>query len=652
MSNIKYHPHIDGLRAVAVLSVFIFHIENSLLPGGFIGVDIFFVISGYLITSILKRSLQNETYSIKEFYKKRIKRVLPVYYLVAITSFIFAWFIHLPKDFVSFSDSLIASTLFVSNFYFWLTSNYFSGAIELKPLVHTWSLSVEEQFYIFWPLLLAFFFKANKKILIVLCVSIFAISLSASYVFSNTHPSFAYYSIVTRAFELMLGAIAALFYIEKTAMQSRMLSYIGFILITYALIVTSKYDSFPGVIALIPCIGTVFIIVSGSVKTIPIRLLESKLLVYIGLISYSLYMWHWPLLSFARYYYTELTSYQIILIVGVIFLISYLSRTYIEQRVIKSPLNFKKSICYFFLVPSVLIIVAATSIKLDMGKENRFTQEENRLISQTYSSAHDCSKERFNLDFEDKCYIKSQLSTEKGNKSILLWGDSHVEHFQVFFQLLADKESVDIYQMSFPGCPPISGVYRINRSYSNSCYEHNKRVLNFLLNNNQFDYVALAANWQNYAQGSNLADDLDKTISIENSARAFEVNLAEQLSQLSARNIKIIYLNSVPNFESNAAQCVLKNKIFGYPEASTCVTERKNVNKRRESYNEFLHTYVIPNNNILFLDFINDICDDKYCSPYIDGNIMYRDQNHLSNIGSQYLFNKVDTHYFSSFFTN
>jgi hypothetical protein len=223
-------------------------------------------------------------------------------------------------------------------------------------------------------------------------------------------------------------------------------------------------------------------------------------------------------------------------------------------------------------------------------------------------------------------------------KKILLWGDSHANHFRGFFEEVAKNEPIDIYEMSFPGCPPIAGIYRINRNYSETCYSHNIKIQELLLAREKFDYVALAANWANYPKAANLADDENKEISIRNSERAFYDNLSMQLRLFSQRGIKVIYLNSVPNFKNNASQCQIKNLVFGYPEKKHCQRPVQEIKQLREYYDEFVTKTIRPLDSVFVLDFVDYFCRHGSCKAFIDGNMMYRDQNHITERASKLLY--------------
>ncbi|TIP84104.1 MAG: acyltransferase, partial [Mesorhizobium sp.] len=301
----KYRRDIDGLRAVAVLPVVLFHFGISAIPGGFTGVDIFFVISGYLITGSLLDDLERGQFSIISFYWRRARRILPALIFVTLLTCIAALFILLPSDLHEFSLSVIAASTFWSNIYFWKTSNYFSIDAELRPLLHTWSLSVEEQYYIFAPILMfliyRYFAKRWLTILLPIILGSFVLAVMATWLAPNA----GFYLLPTRVWELMLGAVLMLK--RPPPLSNRFLMELvglaGFGLLAIGFFAISESDPFPGYNALYPCLGTALLIYVGqnSPSTTASRILEVRPLVWIGLISYSLYLVHWPINAFAHY---------------------------------------------------------------------------------------------------------------------------------------------------------------------------------------------------------------------------------------------------------------------------------------------------------------------------------------------------------------
>jgi len=352
LTHPKYRPDIDGLRAVAVLSIVSFHAFPDLLKGGFVGVDIFFVISGFLISTIIFESLAKESFSFSEFYARRIKRIFPALIAMMAISYIIGWFTLFNFEYSELGKQMAAGAAYVPNIFFWLeVTNYWSGG-ENKLMLHLWSLGVEEQFYLLWPLLtfLAYKRKINLLLLVMGC-SIISFALNAIFIYKS--PSATFYLPVTRLWELLIGSILAYLRYKKIKIASNLLkkewnllnsstidniqSVLGILLIGFAVLFLDNEKVFPGWWALLPTIGAYFIISAGQQAWVNRIILSHPVSVWFGLISYPLYLWHWPLLSLATVVGGQQRNY---FISAILFLASIVL-AWLTFRFIEKPLKLK-----------------------------------------------------------------------------------------------------------------------------------------------------------------------------------------------------------------------------------------------------------------------------------------------------------------------
>lgn len=331
-----YKREIDGLRAMAVLPVMLFHAGFETFSGGFVGVDVFFVISGYLITTIILAELEQGKFSIVNFYERRARRILPALFLVMLVCIPFAWLWLLPSDMRDFSQSLVAVSVFASNILFWRESGYFDTAAELKPLLHTWSLALEEQYYVLFPLFLMLFWRLGKRWILVTLGIVFVVSLAVAQWAVYAKPAAAFYLLSTRGWELLIGAIAA-FYLSKAKRKEfgksvgEIGGWLGVVLILYAVFAYSKATPFPGLYALVPTLGTILVILFATQQTTVGKFVGNKAFVGVGLISYSAYLWHQPIFAFARTYTFGQLSMEITSsLIFFSFFLAFLSFRYVE----------------------------------------------------------------------------------------------------------------------------------------------------------------------------------------------------------------------------------------------------------------------------------------------------------------------------------
>ena len=333
----KYRREIDGLRALAVLPVILFHAGFEAFSGGFIGVDVFFVISGYLITSIILAEQEAGTFSLAGFYERRARRILPALFLVMAACLPFAWLWLVPSELKSFAQSVAAVAAFASNFLFWQETGYFDTAAELKPLLHTWSLAVEEQFYVLFPLFLMSAWHLGKRRIVGLLVLIAVVSLALAHWGASRYPAATFFLLHTRAWELALGAFTAFWFArpQRPAIGHRsgeIASGAGLLLILYAVFAFDRTTPFPSLHALVPTVGTALVILFATPATLAGRILGAPALVGVGLVSYSAYLWHQPLFAFARHYTLVAPGTGLLLALSLASLaLAYLSWRFVEQ---------------------------------------------------------------------------------------------------------------------------------------------------------------------------------------------------------------------------------------------------------------------------------------------------------------------------------
>jgi peptidoglycan/LPS O-acetylase OafA/YrhL len=429
----KYRAEIDGLRAVAVVPVILVHAGFEIFSGGFVGVDIFFVISGYLITSIIVSELEQNKFSLLTFYERRARRILPALFFVLIACLPFAWMWLSTFDMIDFAQSLLAVLTFSSNILFWHETGYFSTEAELKPLLHTWSLAVEEQYYIFFPLFLMFMWRFGLRWILGLIAAAFFISLGLGHWGAVNYPTAAFFLLPTRAWELLIGVFAALYMLNLTDFHQRIdhrihqgLSLLGLTMVVYSIFVFDKGTLFPGLPALVPTVGTGLIILFATQDTWVNRLLSIKGLVGIGLISYSAYLWHQPILAFTRHRsLTEPSEWLMGLLCIVILVMAYISWRFVEQ-----PFRQKQEISSKFLlstgtVMASLIIAAGLVGHIEDGLPSRWSDEAQAALSVPSGDTSGCHNR---LSYEDIENDKvCQIGADKTPR-IAVIGDSHASH--------------------------------------------------------------------------------------------------------------------------------------------------------------------------------------------------------------------------------
>ncbi len=494
LTHPKYRADIDGLRAIAVLSVVGFHAFPKWIPGGFVGVDIFFIISGFLISGIIFGNLEKNSFSYSEFYARRIKRIFPALLLVLFSSYVFGWYVLLSNEYAQFGKHMAAGASFISNFILWNEAGYFDNMSDLKPLLHLWSLAIEEQFYIVWPLLLGLIWKRKLNFL-TLTITIAAISFSFNIFIANTNPTADFYSPFSRFWELMLGGTLAYLTLHKPQHLPKKPNWqaiIGFIFIAAGLLLVNRDRAFPGWWALLPTLGAVLIISAGPNAWFNKNILGNKLVVWVGLISYPLYLWHWPLLSFARIIANGEPSKEIrFTLVLTSFLLAWLTYQFLEKHIRNNTTK--------FVVPSLSILMLFSLIfgllTLNQTWGPRNSNPKLEIIVNAigdWESTQSLQALKMN---GQSFYFK-----EFDNQNVLLLGDSHIEQYIPRVVDYANKSSFvskSVYFATQGGCPPIPGVYEDSHP---DCGAFREEAIKFA-SNPIIESVAIGAYWNDYFIG-------------------------------------------------------------------------------------------------------------------------------------------------------
>lgn len=457
----KYRPEIDGLRAAAILPVVFYHAGFSGLSGGFVGVDIFFVLSGYLISSILLLEYKAGRFSLLRFYERRIRRILPALFTIQIVAALLAWFFLLPKAMEAFGRSILGVLTFSSNHHFFEQSDYFDVSSELKPLLHTWSLAVEEQFYIVFPLLFLLLIPAGSRVVTVGLMFLVGASLFASQWMLQTDPSAAFFLLPFRAWELGIGCLAALWLTERETVKGHQIaSMVGLFMVLSSFVILDAADPFPGLNALLPTVGTCLLILYAWPGTWVHWILSRRLFVNIGLISYSLYLWHQVLFSFVRY---RLPSEPSVALLAGLVLLSF-ALAVLTYKLIEAPfrhrsfVNFK--VVAAILVPAFIALASfGFSAKENSGFTSRFDVPEfvqrgefafpDTTNGWCFYSVNSLSSLELGAAGQS-CY----LGDKGGRISALLIGDSFAGQYEPFWDVVGKNLGMRIHSVTTNWCFP------------------------------------------------------------------------------------------------------------------------------------------------------------------------------------------------------
>ena len=642
----KYIKEIDGIRGLAIIFVILSHTGISSFSGGFIGVDIFFVISGYLITKIIISELNNNNFSIKDFYFRRAKRILPSLCICLLICLPFSIILINPKELIIFTNNLLGVLTFSSNIILWREAGYFQIQSNLNPLLHTWSLGVEEQFYFFFPILLIIAFRKNKfKFLL---FTIILISLILSEIGSLNFSSANFYLLPTRIWELMLGGLIVernkTIKIEHSKIIKELECSLGIILIIGSLIYFGPNSKHPSILTLIPVMGTLILLKNIEEITTVNKILRIQLLVKIGLISYSLYLYHQPVFAFsANYFINSDDSKIIILAVLITIVLSIINYKYVELKFKKN--NNNKLFIYTVTLSYIVLINFIIIVKINNGFEGRYKIPDlihESLKTDDYSTEVKCrnDKNKYDIYLKDFCIIENNYSTKK----VALFGDSHLSSLKNIFINASTKKNIELIINELAGCPPLLDVEVIgSKNNWGECKEINDLRYSYV-KENKIEKIYLISRWSTYTHGDyngsglrSLVGEKNDNRTLESSRKKFEKSLQNTINKYNEIGVKVVVVLQVPEHKNNARILYYKiySKIFNIDKLEAINNSSINyeLHKKIQLFNrQIFNKQTSLNFKILNLD--HNYCNLIKCFIGDELGAYYVDNNHLSNYGA------------------
>ncbi|HDZ48737.1 hypothetical protein LCGC14_0074960 [marine sediment metagenome] len=623
----EYRKEIDGLRAVAVLPVILFHAGFSWFSGGYIGVDVFFVISGYLITSILIKDLDKGRFSIAQFYERRARRILPALFFVMLCCLPFAYAWMIPQQFKDFSQAFVAVSFFSSNILFWAKEDYFAPAAELNPLLHTWSLAVEEQFYIFFPLLLLGLWRFGKRPIFYIVLGLSCVSLLLSEWGWRNSPSANFYLLPTRAWELGVGAMCAFYTCNRPIKSNKTLSSLGLTLILYSIFLFDDEVPFPSIYTLVPVLGTALIILFCSTGTLAYKLLSLKLVVGIGLISYSAYLWHQPLMAFARikiYPYPQWSTMLVLCFASLA--LAYFSWRYIERPFRTkdgSWINSRTKVFSTAFVASLAIFSFGLYGHLTKGMPDRIrlSADQSAYLATATSSP---MRNKCHASAENPIQAESACRYNNESATVAVFGDSHVVELAYALGEQVKGTDIGVAHFSFSGCAASYG-----NTDSSACSEWANNTVQYLIDSDEFTHVIVSYRMAAQIWGTPLGAYPNlPTIRSEDKANPVIESLRNTLEDITASGKQVIYVDQSPELPRSIQELVYADRL----------TNGNIQGLSRgwwDAFNTFFENKHIVPEFIKRINVAKIMCDDEICYAGQDGVSYYFDDDHLSVEGAK-----------------
>ncbi len=617
-----YRPEIDGLRALAVVPVLLFHAGFGLVAGGFAGVDVFFVISGFLITSIIHSEIRDGSFSIVRFYERRARRLAPALLLVCAVSIPFALLWMLPQELNTFGKSLYAVNFFASNFLFWDQTGYFEPSTDLMPLLHTWSLAVEEQFYLVFPLLLLALRRVSAATALKVVLALVGLSFAMTQLLARVDPAANFYLLPSRFWELGIGAALALVgaaRLELAKGRRELLSGLGLAAIVASYLFVPESAFYPGFTTVPVVLGTALVLAFARGDTAVGRLLSLKPLVAIGLISYSLYLWHQPVFAFARLRAIDgIPAEGYALLIVLCFALAYLSWRFVEQP-FRNPKRFGRGAVF-----GATLAAGSAAIALGFGFDGSdgLVARNRELARLTQPS----------VGLGKKCDAVADLACATSPKpEVAVWGDSFARH--LVDGVIASKPDVRLVQLAKNNCGPFLNlapvVSRLGRNWPQDCARYNDDVRRFLLANRSIRYVVLSSQLSQYLQQETVLVDGRKEMPSEVSL--LSDGLRTTLAWLKANGFEAVFVAPTPHDGRDTGLCVARARLLGEPD-QRCEPALKDVRKYDQ---DVLKVVADIADEYPVVSFMNYLCDADSCKVEDKGVSLFEDFGHFSEQGSR-----------------
>lgn len=644
----KYRPDIDGLRAVAVLPVVLYHAGLSGISGGFLGVDVFFVISGFLITSIVATELSENRFSLWSFYERRARRILPALTVVVLSTFVFGWFFLLPGEYLTLGQSALGAALFLSNVYFTLTLDYFGPAAEYAPLLHTWSLAVEEQFYLFFPPLLALLFaRWNKRVAFWAVAVLSVLSLAAAAVMLPIKPDWVFYLIFFRAWEMGIGALLALgkFPAPRNRLAREFIGVAGLlaIVIPYGL-----YDSstpFPGLAAIPPVVGAMAIIyvgANGLASTVS-SFLANRVFVWVGLISYSLYLWHWPILSFLRIGRAEVSlplSLSVIAVVASV-VVAWASYRFVEHPFrARPPKGFGQSTVFAL---SGVMLLAMISVGGLLHLSNGMPSRINDQVFEIAKVADDRNPDRAScirrMPEDGLCLLGTPAADDEA-LDFLLWGDSHAEAMRFGLDRAAQTAGKNGVFAGTSACVPTQYIQR--PTGRRSCNDINQATWAMLQDRSDMAVVVLAARWSLSVEGTRYRRETGDSIELQwlgdpdqapteqTNATVLEAGLEATVADILSTGRDVVILGPVPEVGWNVPNVLARQEMLPWLADPPAVSQADH-QARAGRAETLLRRVADQHDRVRYIPLSDLFCDGDTCAiTDASGIPLYLDDDHIT----------------------